>query len=267
LTPDLDVLAKLCEREWPGVLFATVSGAHLYGFPSEDSDVDVRGCFRAPLADRLGLRPGPETREVQCEADGREVELVAHEVGKYFRLLVKHNGYILEQIFSPLVVTGQTFLDELRPLARRCVTRGCHHHYRGFLNAQMKLLEKQPVKTAKALLYAYRVALTGIHLLTTGEVEANLLNLNTRFRLPFIDELIERKKARETGVLTDLDWNWHKAELADWERRLDSAFEQSSLPAEAPIAEVNDYLIRLRLNEVGPELAEAIAGRRQLPSG
>ena len=52
MTLDLNVLAELCEREWPGVLFATISGAHLYGFPSADSDVDMRGCFRAPLADR-----------------------------------------------------------------------------------------------------------------------------------------------------------------------------------------------------------------------
>jgi hypothetical protein len=42
-------------------LFATISGAHLYGFPSVDSDVDVRGCFRAPLADVVGLVHPPET--------------------------------------------------------------------------------------------------------------------------------------------------------------------------------------------------------------
>ena len=28
------------------VVFATVSGAHLYGFPSVDSDVDLRGVIR-----------------------------------------------------------------------------------------------------------------------------------------------------------------------------------------------------------------------------
>ena len=36
----------------------------------------------------------------------------------------------------------------------------------------------------KPLLYVYRVLLTGIHLMRTGKVEANLVVLNDEFRLP-----------------------------------------------------------------------------------
>jgi predicted nucleotidyltransferase len=36
-------------------LFVTVSGAHLYGFPSADSDVDLRGCHLLPLRDVVGI--------------------------------------------------------------------------------------------------------------------------------------------------------------------------------------------------------------------
>jgi hypothetical protein len=32
-------------------LFATDSGAHLYGFPSPDSDLDLRGAFVLPVRD------------------------------------------------------------------------------------------------------------------------------------------------------------------------------------------------------------------------
>ena len=31
------------------LLFATISGAHLYGFPSDDSDYDLRGAHRLPF--------------------------------------------------------------------------------------------------------------------------------------------------------------------------------------------------------------------------
>src|SRR5262249_47014792 len=158
-------------------LFVTVSGAHLYGFPSPDSDVDLRGSHRAPLRAVLRLDPPNETREEKIVAGGVEVELVSHEIGKYLRLLLKNNGYILEQIFSPLVILGQDFLDELRPLARRCITRHHYHHYRGFVATQRQLLAKEEPKRVKTLLYAYRVLLTGIHLLRTGEVEANLPRL------------------------------------------------------------------------------------------
>ena len=41
----------------------------------------------------------------------------------------------------------------------------------------------------------YRVLLTGIHLMRTGQVEANLLTLNEDMRLPFIPDLVARKVA------------------------------------------------------------------------
>lgn len=37
------------------LLFATISGAHLYGFPSPDSDFDLRGAHVLPLPMVLGL--------------------------------------------------------------------------------------------------------------------------------------------------------------------------------------------------------------------
>jgi len=112
-------VSRMDERQ----LFVTVSGAHAYGFPSPDSDVDLRGCHQLPTERLVGLTTPTETIDHMAIEDGVEVDLVSHEVGKYLRLLVTNNGMILEQIFSPLVVTGQDFLDELRLIARKCVTR------------------------------------------------------------------------------------------------------------------------------------------------
>src|SRR5262249_13737936 len=171
---DLEALRQLVEGQRYAPLFVTVSGAHLYGFPSPDSDVDLRGAHLLPLRAVVGLSLPEQTVERKLDLAGVEVELVSHDLGKYLQLLVKNNGYVLEQIFSPLIVSGQGFLDELRPLAGHCITRHHYHHYRGFLATQRKLLEKQEPKIVKTLLYAYRVLLTGIHLLRTGEVEASL---------------------------------------------------------------------------------------------
>src|SRR5581483_1766312 len=97
-----------------------------------------------------------------------------------------------------------------RPLAARCVTRHCYHHYRGFLATQRKLMDKQPEVRAKTLLYAYRVVMSGVHLLETGEVVAHLPTLNERFRVPYIPELIARKAAAETGTITGADMTFHR---------------------------------------------------------
>ncbi|MCE9548025.1 MAG: nucleotidyltransferase domain-containing protein [Planctomycetia bacterium] len=244
---DLAKWRKYVESLEHKLLFVTVSGAHLYGFPSPDSDVDLRGSHLLPLKDIVGLHQPHQTIEKSGIHDGIEVDLVSHDVGKYFSLLVRNNGYVLEQVFSPLVVLGQEFLDELRPIASRCITRHHYHHYRGFYATQRKLLEKQEQKTAKALLYAYRVLLTGIHLLQTGEVEANLVQLNRRFELPFIDDLIASKTAEKVSP-SNVDWPLHETRLRELEGRLDRAFAESRLPEERDFDAVNELLIRLRLS-------------------
>lgn len=43
------------------LLFATISGAHLYGFPSPDSDFDLRGAHVLPLDKIIGLDVRDET--------------------------------------------------------------------------------------------------------------------------------------------------------------------------------------------------------------
>jgi len=248
---DLGALAELAERFDIAPRFITVSGAHLYGFPSPDSDVDLRGCHQAPLSDVVGLELRGETFQQQVVHRGSEVELVSHEVGKYLRLLVKNNGYILEQIFSPLVVLGDEFLKELRPIARCCITRHHYHHYRGFYETQRQLIEKEQPKRAKPVLYAYRVLLTGIHLLRTGEVEADLRRLLQEFRLPFLDELIQAKVS-EQAAPRDLDWPWHAARLEELEAQMAAAYQASRLPDDRDRARVNEFLVALRLEKAGP---------------
>jgi len=57
---DRDHLAEVA-RKGPEPIFATLSGAHLYGFASPDSDVDLRGAFMLPAHEMLGLHPPAET--------------------------------------------------------------------------------------------------------------------------------------------------------------------------------------------------------------
>ena len=227
-------------------LFVTVSGSHIYGFNSPDSDVDLRGCHQLPLESIVGLKTPTETIDRESIEDGVEVDIVSHDIGKYFRLLVKNNGYVLEQIFSPLVVSGESFLKELRPIAAKCITRFHYHHYRGFFGTKLKLLEKEPQKKAKSLLYAYRVLLTGIHLMNTGRIETDIRKLYANHDLNYIPDLIDQK-VEEKIALPDLDWEFHRQQLLALEAKMAEAFEASSLPANRDEQAVNEFLIRLRL--------------------
>jgi len=241
-------LHTIAARQPHPLLFATISGAHLYGFPSPDSDYDLRGVHILPLRRIVGLDPGPETIEVSEVVDGLELDLVTHDVHKFFGLLLKRNGYVLEQLTSPLVVHTTPNHAELRSLVPTLVTRHHSHHYLGFAETQWRLFEKEPPRV-KPLLYVYRVLLTGIHLMQTGMIEANLVHLNERFRLPYLPDLIARKLAGpEHGALEDADLAFHRAEYARLRTALEDAQRASTLP-EAPAgrAALDDLLIRLRL--------------------
>lgn len=234
------------------LLFATISGAHLYGFPSADSDFDLRGVHLLPLEQVLGL-DGPEcggedTVQKEGVHDGLEMDLVTHDAKKFFGLMLKKNGYVLEQLLSPLVVYTTPEHDQLKAIAQDCITKFHGHHYLGFAATQWKLFRKEEPPKVKPLLYVYRVLLTGIHLMRTGEVEANLLTLNETAKLPYIDELVERKLAGpEKGRLDEADIKFHEQEYERLVSALEVAMEKSSLPERTSgKSALNDLLVRLR---------------------
>ncbi|HET6246238.1 MAG TPA: nucleotidyltransferase domain-containing protein [Tepidisphaeraceae bacterium] len=230
------------------LLFVTISGAHLYGFPSPDSDYDLRGVHLLPIRDVAGLNDGRETIETSGIRDGLEIDLVTHDAKKFFGLMLKKNGYVLEQLYSPLVVKTSPQHEELKEIGKHCITRFHAYHYFGFAETQWKLFEKESPRRVKPLLYVYRVLLTGIHLMRAGKIEANLLVLNEEAKLPYLAALIERKLGGpEQSTLKDEDFAFHAAEYARLRGELEKAFEASTL-AEGATAKpaLHDLLLRLR---------------------
>ena len=63
------------------LLFATISGAHLYGFPSPDSDYDLRGAQVLPLDSVVGLEVRDETVQDERVLDGLEMDIVSEQGG------------------------------------------------------------------------------------------------------------------------------------------------------------------------------------------
>lgn len=245
---DKRLLAEVQRQLYP-LLFVTISGAHLYGFPSPDSDYDLRGVHILPVREVIGLDPGRETIEVSEMRDGLELDLVTHDVKKFFGLLLKKNGYVLEQLYSPLMLHTTPEHEELKIIAKGCITRHHSHHYFGFAETQWKLFDKERPRRVKPLLYLFRVLLTGIHLMRTGTIEANLATLNKDFKLPYIDELIARKlSGPEKSALEEADVAFYRQEYERLRNVLEASFQASPLP-ERPLcrAALNDLLVRLRL--------------------
>ncbi|MFF8291621.1 DNA polymerase beta superfamily protein [Streptomyces sp. NPDC016309] len=244
-----DLASVVAEQPDP-LLFATVSGAHLYGFPSRDSDVDVRGVHLLPVDTLIGLREPEETRSRAWERDGVEMDLVTHDLRKFVRLMLRRNGYVLEQLLSPLVAHTTDAHAELTALAPAVLTTHHAHHYRGFAATQWRLFEKNG--ELKPLLYTFRVLLTGIHLMRTGEVVAHLPTLIGAVPAPeYVAELIAAKADAEHGAATGVDTERLRADVEALHTVLDEAQAASALPdAPAPAAHdaLHDFVVRTRLD-------------------
>ncbi|MDR3613341.1 MAG: nucleotidyltransferase domain-containing protein [Candidatus Obscuribacterales bacterium] len=236
------------EQPYP-LLFATISGAHLYGFASPDSDFDLRGVHVLPVDEVIGLDYGLETIENTDFREGSEIDLVTHDLKKFVKLMLKNNGYVLEQLFSPLVVQTSESHSTLKEIGKKCVTVHHFHHYLGFADSQWRLFNKENPPRVKPLLYVFRVLMTGIHLMRTGEIEANLLTLNKEQKLSFIDELIHKKlSTSEHTTISNADLQIYSRQFDLLRHSLEEEAEASTLPKVCHAkAELNEFLKTVRL--------------------
>ncbi len=229
-------------------MICAVTGAHLYGFPSPDSDLDIKGIHMQSAEEMLGLNPNtaPHDRtEVFC---GVECDLTTNEAAESLRLLLSGNGNMLERILSPLQAVESIDLHQLRELAVGSLSRKFARHYSGFLKGMRREIGNDP--TVKGLLYAYRVALTGTHLLRTGELEPNITVLAPLYgQSDVVDELVGLKRSGVEHATITADFAAsHHANLDGLALRLSEVEQSSPLPSEPRnTKEINDWLINRRM--------------------
>jgi uncharacterized protein len=252
LTADLELArAYIAHNPPPGtLLLCGVTGAHLYGFPSPDSDLDLKGIHLAPTAQLLGLDPATPPHDCTEIFQGVECDLTTNEASDALRLLLSGNGNMLERILSPMQTHESADLEELRSLAVGTLSRRYARHYGGFARGMRRELTIEP--TVKKLLYAYRVLLTGITLLRTGVLEANVTTLAREFGIEStVQELVEAKRAgAEHSPIDSRTVSAHEPTLDRLSSALIEAEASSPLPMEATNAdELNDWLVRRRLQD------------------
>lgn len=232
------------------LVLCALTGSHLYGFPSPDSDLDLKGIHLAPTRAVLGLYPRLDAHDLTEVHRGVECDLTTNEVGAALGLLLAGNGNMLERILSPHQLLGGPEVAELQALARGSVSARAARHYAGFFRGCQREHERQP--TVKSLLYCYRAALTGIHLLATGRVETDLTGLAAEHGPGDVVELVglKRSGAEHGGLDENLD-QLHRARWPALAERLAEAEAATHLPPAAPnIAEVDAWLVATRLADL-----------------
>src|SRR5690606_13214968 len=98
------------------ILFAIESGSRAWGFPSRDSDYDVRFVYARPLDWYLSVYEGRDV--IECPVDGL-LDLNGWDLKKALDLLRRSNPALMEWLSSPLRYLATPAGDPFAPLAER----------------------------------------------------------------------------------------------------------------------------------------------------
>ena len=179
----------------------SLSGAHAYGFPSPDSDLDLKAIHLAPTARLLGLSP-PTAHANRLEViDGVEIDYSSNELGGVLVGIVQGNGNYVERILGALSLRSSAEHEELRPIVQRSLSKRIYRHYNGFARGQLQEFDNAAQPTAKKILYVLRTALTGIHVLRSGMIVTDLTALVDEYGLSEARELVAPLPAQ--GLVED----------------------------------------------------------------
>ena len=230
------------------IIFYTLSGAHLYGFPSSDSDYDIRGCHILDKREICGLNV---PRDV-IEKMAGDIDFVSFDIRKELGLILQNNSNVLEHVFAPSMVSGPSF-PALKKIAALSLSRAVFKPYHGLAlhNWKNRTNAKTPEAgrdSVKQYLYILRSLMAGIFVLDEGKIEPDITTLNRHFRYPLVDEFV---RIKTNGFEKGLVESSEDADMLIMQLfcDLDIARENSPLP-ENPPEEVydlaNEFLLECR---------------------
>ena len=228
-------------------LVVSLSGAHAYGFPSPDSDLDLKAIHVERTDRLLGLGNATLHADRMEVLEGVEIDYTSNELRPVLLGVLHGNGNYIERILGRTPVLQAPDLEGLKQLASRALSRRLGSHYLGFAQGQREAFTRDT--TAKKLLYVLRTALTGTHALRTGEIVTDLRDLCDPYGFGSARDIIVAKRR---GELVKLDSGDTAPWLAEADRAiatLRAAISESVLPPEAPedaSRALEDWLLQVR---------------------
>lgn len=147
-----EILAKIKELEQfhqIKILYACESGSRAWGFPSPDSDYDVRFIYTRHKDTYLSITEQPDVIEPEID---EVLDLSGWDIRKGLQLFLKSNAPLYEWLQSPIVYQVATDLkQELTGLMDKYFSprSGCHHYLSMAYNTFTNELEGTEVKVKK----------------------------------------------------------------------------------------------------------------------
>lgn len=242
-------LEKIEKEKEIKILLACETGSRAWGFPSPDSDFDIRIIYVHKKDWYLSLSEKKDSIELML--DNNDIDISGWDLRKSLRLLQKSNPPLLERIQSPILYkSDNAFLGQINEIANSQYSRiATIHHYLSMAKKFAEELKEKEEYKLKKFFYALRSATACKWILEREEmppiefqrmidglsIERSLLNR--------IGELIKLKATISESYL-------HKGEnelLGFIDTCINAADEQrNSLPSsKGNVKELNSFFLKI----------------------
>ena len=151
-------LSEIEEKHGVKIIHCIESGSRAWGFPSPDSDYDVRFIYAHPKDWYVSLY---EKRDVIERPIDEVLDISGWDIKKALQLMQKANGPLYEWLNSPIVYRQKPeHVATLLSLAKSCYNPiGIFHHYKAMTQSKTNELQGQKEVKLKTYLYALRTAM------------------------------------------------------------------------------------------------------------
>lgn len=200
-------LSQLEQEKGISILLACETGSRAWGFPSPDSDYDVRIIYRHKMEWYLSLNEQKDS--IERMLDNNEIDISGWDLKKSLNLLRKSNSSLLERIQSPIIYrVNDDFLHGITALAPAEYSKiAAMHHYLSMAKKFLEEISGQQEYKLKKLFYALRTTIACQWILEKDVMPpivfpVMLENLHLQAQhVNRIYELIELKKQKSEAYL------------------------------------------------------------------
>ncbi|MDM8559761.1 nucleotidyltransferase domain-containing protein [Candidatus Parabeggiatoa sp. HSG14] len=148
-------LQTIEQDESVSIFLACESGSRAWGFPSQDSDFDVR--FLYVHRPEWYLSIDKKRDVIECPIEGL-LDINGWDIRKALRLLKKSNAVLFEWLYSPIVYQEKSeIIDKIRKLVPVYFSPpACHHHYLHLAKNTVRRHLQNEVINLKKIFYVLR---------------------------------------------------------------------------------------------------------------
>jgi len=168
-------LKEIEQQKYVKILFASESGSRAWGFPSQDSDYDVRFIYAHEPDWYLSVIPRKDVIENPIEGD---MDMGGWDIRKSFALLRKCNCALIEWLTSPIVYTvnDKAIAPLKHMIAKAFLPRTACHHYLSLASRKTGEIMQSEQTKLKAYFYALRASLCAKYIVDEGTAPPMLID-------------------------------------------------------------------------------------------